>query len=202
MAMNRRAIDEVGYFDPAFGLGYGEESQWCMRANKLGWKHIWQTGLFVYHKHGVSFAERLNDEEKSIKKRQSKELFYNQFPEHKLLNARFNKQKAWVKIYKWVTAVLRSNFGSFEVYFDVWPDETYRKSFSFLKISSESVIWEVCHNGDHTRFSFDRTVIDMAILKKLMEVFHVAHIWSVGKNNNLVEIGVEQLYKLVKSSKT
>lgn len=58
MALNRNVLDRIGLFDAeAFGKGYGEENDWCMRAHKEGFKNVLVQNLFVYHKHGVSFSQ-------------------------------------------------------------------------------------------------------------------------------------------------
>lgn len=51
-----RAFEQVGYFDEIFGIGYGEECDWCRRAAKLGLKNILSTDLFVAHTGGKSFG--------------------------------------------------------------------------------------------------------------------------------------------------
>jgi GT2 family glycosyltransferase len=53
-------LAEVGSFDAeAFGRGYGEENDFCMRAAAKGWKHLCHTGVYVEHVGGASFgAER------------------------------------------------------------------------------------------------------------------------------------------------
>jgi GT2 family glycosyltransferase/glycosyltransferase involved in cell wall biosynthesis len=57
MAMSRKAIDRIGAFDEAtFGRGYGEENDWCLRASAAGFAHVAVPNLFVYHKHGGTFA--------------------------------------------------------------------------------------------------------------------------------------------------
>lgn len=57
MYLRRTAIDDVGLFDEAaFGRGYGEENDWCLRATAKGWKHLLCSDLFVYHAGGVSFG--------------------------------------------------------------------------------------------------------------------------------------------------
>lgn len=57
MGMNRRAIEAVGLFDEAsFGRGYGEENDWCLRAQAAGFHDVMVENLFVYHKHGGSFV--------------------------------------------------------------------------------------------------------------------------------------------------
>jgi len=57
MALNRRALNEIGLFDETFGRGYGEENDWCMRAWKRGYRNVAISNLFVYHKHGASFGD-------------------------------------------------------------------------------------------------------------------------------------------------
>lgn len=53
--IRRAALDEVGLYDEAFGRGYGEESDWCMRARSLGWRVCGTEDTFVYHRGKVSF---------------------------------------------------------------------------------------------------------------------------------------------------
>lgn len=53
MGMNRNAVEKVGWFDEAaFGRGYGEENDWCLRAEAFGYRNVHVADLFVYHKHG------------------------------------------------------------------------------------------------------------------------------------------------------
>ena len=57
MYLRRAAIDDVGIFDQeAFGRGYGEENDWCLRATEKGWKHLLAADVFVYHAGGASFG--------------------------------------------------------------------------------------------------------------------------------------------------
>jgi GT2 family glycosyltransferase len=61
MAMSRKVINQIGYFDAeTYGKGYCEENDWCMRAKSAGFKNVMVPNLFVFHKHGVSFAEQKN----------------------------------------------------------------------------------------------------------------------------------------------
>lgn len=55
--IKRKALDVLGLFDPAtFGLGYGEESEWCTRALKAGFAHVLDDATFVYHEGHQSFG--------------------------------------------------------------------------------------------------------------------------------------------------
>ena len=57
MLIRREAIQEVGYFDEqAFGLGYGEENDWCQRAREARWRHVLCDRAFVAHCGGASFG--------------------------------------------------------------------------------------------------------------------------------------------------
>ena len=61
MYLKRDCIKDVGYFDEkTFGLGYGEENDFCLRASKKSWTHILAADTFVYHKGGVSFGAKSN----------------------------------------------------------------------------------------------------------------------------------------------
>ena len=57
MALNRRALREIGGFDlEAFGRGYGEEVDWCRRAVRHGYANVAVPNLYVHHRHGGSFS--------------------------------------------------------------------------------------------------------------------------------------------------
>ena len=53
--VRRALIDEIGVFDPAFGAGYGEENDFCMRAARAGWRNVLCDDAFVVHVGGRSF---------------------------------------------------------------------------------------------------------------------------------------------------
>ena len=62
MYVRRGALDEVGEFDEdAFGRGYGEENDWCLRATEKGWKHLLAADVFVYHAGGASFGDEASE---------------------------------------------------------------------------------------------------------------------------------------------
>jgi len=57
MYIRRAALDQIGGFDEeAFGRGYGEENDFCMRADQRGWTHRLACDTFVYHEGSVSFG--------------------------------------------------------------------------------------------------------------------------------------------------
>jgi GT2 family glycosyltransferase len=57
MFIPRRCLAQVGLFDEdAFGRGYGEEVDFCMRAARAGWRNLLAADTFVYHEGEVSFG--------------------------------------------------------------------------------------------------------------------------------------------------
>lgn len=57
MALRRAALCAVGGFDAeTFGRGYGEENDWCLRAEAHGWRHVLCDDAYVVHHGHASFA--------------------------------------------------------------------------------------------------------------------------------------------------
>jgi glycosyltransferase involved in cell wall biosynthesis/GT2 family glycosyltransferase len=53
--IKRTILDLLTGFDEGFGLGYGEEVEFSLRASALGFVHVCADDVFVFHKGGVSF---------------------------------------------------------------------------------------------------------------------------------------------------
>ena len=70
MYIRREALDDVGLFDQeAFGRGYGEENDFCMRARAKGWTHIIDDATYIFHTRSASFGA---DKEALIKENRAK----------------------------------------------------------------------------------------------------------------------------------
>ncbi len=55
--IKRKALDRLGPFDgERFGLGYGEESEFCFRALKAGYLNVLDDATFIYHAGQRSFG--------------------------------------------------------------------------------------------------------------------------------------------------
>lgn len=64
MYIRRQCLQETGLFDVAnFGQGYGEENDFCVRAQELGWSHLHALDTFVRHAGGISFGDSKNQRE-------------------------------------------------------------------------------------------------------------------------------------------
>ncbi len=56
--LKRAALDAVGLLDAdAFAQGYGEENDWCQRAEAAGWRHVIAGDVLVRHARSQSFGE-------------------------------------------------------------------------------------------------------------------------------------------------
>ncbi len=57
--LRRDCLGDVGNLDAdVFGKGYGEETDFCLRARRRGWSHVLAADVFVYHAGGLSFGGR------------------------------------------------------------------------------------------------------------------------------------------------
>lgn len=86
MLMNRRWLDQIPQFDDAFGVGYGEEVDWCRKAARLGAKHVGHGGLFVEHTGASSFAKS-----SSRLKAHNQKILSNRFPGFDLMVQEFSQ---------------------------------------------------------------------------------------------------------------
>jgi len=75
--IKRSAIDVVGYLDEVHLLrGYGEETDWCLRARALGWRHMGAPGVFVAHQGGISFGD-----EKALRVAHNNAILKRRYPD-------------------------------------------------------------------------------------------------------------------------
>ena len=59
MFIRRALLERIGLFDAeTFGLGYGEENDFCMRAARAGYRNVLCDDTFIAHLGGSSFADK------------------------------------------------------------------------------------------------------------------------------------------------
>jgi len=57
LLIRRALIEEIGLFDEeAFGAGYGEENDYCLRAGKAGWRLALADDVYVHHAQSRSYS--------------------------------------------------------------------------------------------------------------------------------------------------
>ena len=75
--LRRHALNAVGYLDEqTLRRGYGEESDWCLRASQRGWRHLGATNVFVAHAGGHSFGA-----EKALRAYQNNQVIRQRYPD-------------------------------------------------------------------------------------------------------------------------
>ncbi len=75
--IKRIAMDVVGYFDPVFSPGYGEEVDFCQRALAAGFEHVVADDVFVFHRGGASFGRSKRMDQRKV---DNDQLVHNRFP--------------------------------------------------------------------------------------------------------------------------
>lgn len=81
--IKRSALDQVGYLDEVhLARGYGEETDWCLRACSLGWRHMGAANVFVAHQGGISFGA-----EKTLRVAHNNAILRKRYPD---ASARYN----------------------------------------------------------------------------------------------------------------
>lgn len=61
-AIHRRCLAAVGYLDEAYDQGYGEESDFALRANYFGFRTVCATDTYIYHRGRASYSIKRRDE--------------------------------------------------------------------------------------------------------------------------------------------
>lgn len=83
MFIKREVIEVIGNFDEeTFGRGYGEENDFCNRAEQVGYKHVMCDNTYIYHSGTKSFATKEKEEyikrhEKILHQRYPKQMYNN-----------------------------------------------------------------------------------------------------------------------------
>lgn len=75
--IKREALNQVGYLDEVhLARGYGEETDWCLRARSFGWRHMGAPNVFVAHRGGISFGA-----EKTLRVAQNNAILRRRYPD-------------------------------------------------------------------------------------------------------------------------
>lgn len=79
MLIRRACLKQIGDFDvKTFGSGYGEENDFCLRAEQWGWKHLLVADVYVTHHGGISFGA-----EKNKKSRRAWRKLTRRYPQYR-----------------------------------------------------------------------------------------------------------------------
>lgn len=86
MFIKRETIEKVGLFDAkTFERGYGEENDFCNRAEQLGYIHVMCDDTFIYHKGTASF---LSEQKKELIEAHEK-ILMERYPAQMIKNSKY-----------------------------------------------------------------------------------------------------------------
>jgi GT2 family glycosyltransferase len=85
VAIRRTLWNKLNGLDRVYGLGYYEDFDFSMRADKLGFQSVMVTDALVFHQGSASFKKNL-DQKQLIKK--NKKIFLERFPNAKMYHIR------------------------------------------------------------------------------------------------------------------
>lgn len=60
--MTAGLVADIGVLSEEFGIGFGEDDDYCIRALKAGWKIVLAKDVLVYHRHRSTFKALYSDE--------------------------------------------------------------------------------------------------------------------------------------------
>ena len=80
MYIKRNILTDFGYFDEIYGLGYNEENDLIMRANRCGYRAVIANKAFVYHIGEQSF--NLMTDKRTTRELENQKLLHERYPEY------------------------------------------------------------------------------------------------------------------------
>jgi len=78
--IRREVIDSIGFLDEAFGMGYFEDDDYCMRARNAGYKLGIARDIFVHHEMSQSF-DKISNEQKEVQFQKNKKIYESKWGE-------------------------------------------------------------------------------------------------------------------------
>jgi GT2 family glycosyltransferase len=101
--IKRDCLNEVGILDEiAFPRGYGEETDFCMRAKRAGWIHLLDDRTLIFHKRAASFKA-----EKNTLLEKGSAIVRERYPEFSEVPRFFSNSPLLFKIRKYTNRMLR-----------------------------------------------------------------------------------------------
>jgi GT2 family glycosyltransferase/glycosyltransferase involved in cell wall biosynthesis len=203
-----RVLAEFGLFDEAYGLGYGEENDLTMRANRSGYRAALANHAFVYHVGEASFS--VSAAPKTIVENKNAELLNTRYPEYPASVAGYFAS-AHYEAEEMLTALLPDSQGRLELVFDfsgVGPSydatfepakrmlsyavESWRQYFNIsVMISDEALRFHKLHQLPRVHFVLPETARLFAVAFRFAQPFDV---WQLQR---MSRVGVLNVYAML-----
>jgi GT2 family glycosyltransferase len=96
MAVRRKLLEELDFFDSRYGRGYFEETDLCLRAAERGWRTVADDATYVHHHGWASFGST----QRSALMERNAELFAERWGAgtHRSVQRRVRRQKPFAEV--------------------------------------------------------------------------------------------------------
>lgn len=192
MFIKREVIEKIGYFDAeTFGKGYGEENDFCHRAEQQGYMHLMCDDTFIYHKGTASF----DSEEKRKLLEDHERILRERYPAYIERNGQYCSKNPNRDLQENVKLYLKLNYASSgKLYLtDTLPVENKEEKAFFAVRQERSVQVKAFCNGNEVFFSFSAPElgvqtglaeeVEEEILKDVMRAFSLGEVVQTAQGN-------------------
>ena len=78
--IKREVVEDIGLLSEEFGIGLGEDDDYCMRAMEKGWKLFLAKDVFVFHNHRTTFKTIYSEKEIDEMQRKNISIIESKYP--------------------------------------------------------------------------------------------------------------------------
>ena len=81
----KEVFEKVGRLDVAYGVGYGDDDDFCRRMYNSGWRVGVSLGSYVFHNHRTTFTANFDNEKVRSLRRKNRALYDRKFSRAKII---------------------------------------------------------------------------------------------------------------------
>lgn len=192
MFIKREVIEKIGYFDAeTFGKGYGEENDFCHRAEQQGYQHLMCDDTFIFHKGTASF----DSEEKRMLLEEHERILRERYPAYIERNGQYCMKNPNRDLQENIKLYLKLNYASEgKLYLtDSFPVENKEEKAFYAVRQERSIQVKAFCNGKEVFFSFPAPELGVQtglaeeaeeeVLKDLMCAFSLKDVIQTAQGN-------------------
>lgn len=188
MYIKREVLEKIGYFDAeTFEKGYGEENDFCHRAEKEGYIHLMCDDTFIYHKGTASF----DSQEKRKLLEEHERILRERYPEYVKRNGQYCMENPNRDLQENVKLYLKLDYVCCgKLYLtDAFPVENKEDKAFYAVRQEQSILVQAFCRKEQVLFSFaapklgvQRVLADEEEEQILMDLLYAFHITQVEQN--------------------
>lgn len=196
MYIKRDVLQKLGYFDAeTFGKGYGEENDFCHRAEKRGYMHLMCDDTFIYHKGTASFES----EEKKKLLLEHERILGVRYPEYVQKNEQYCMKNPNRDLQENIKLYLDLDYASCgKLYLtDTFPIDIGEEKAFYAVRNEHGLMVKGFRGGKEASFSYALSEVNVQnslaeepeeqILVDLMRAFHITEVVQVKLGNFAIQ---------------